>query len=87
MYASQEELLDVVRSLATQATLLRKQASLIDKSNELNKLQHIRISALEEQSDFLFKRICKIHKQIFWYLIAIIIVNLGGLIAFHMVTP
>lgn len=87
MYATQEELLDVARSLSTQATLLRQQASLIDKSNELNKLQHIRISALEEQSDFLFKRICRVHKQIFWYLIAIIIVNLGGLIAFHMVTP
>lgn len=87
MYATKEELLDVARSLSTQATLLREQASLINKSNELNKLQHIRISTLEEQSDFLFKRICRIHKQIFWYLIAIIIVNLGGLIAFHMVTP
>lgn len=87
MYATKEDMLDVARSLSTQATILRQQASLIDKSTELNKLQHARISALEEQSDFLFKRICRIHKQIFWYLIAIIIVNLGGLIAFHMVTP
>ena len=87
MYATKEELLDVARSLATQATLLKQQASMIDKSNELNKLQHIRISALEEQSDFLFKRICRVHRQIFWYLIAVIIVNVGGLIAFHMVTP
>lgn len=87
MYATKEELLDVARSLAIQATLLKQQASMIDKSNELNKLQHIRISALEEQSDFLFKRICRVNKQIFWYLIAVIIVNLGGLIAFHMVTP
>lgn len=87
MYATKEDLLEVARSLSTQATLLREQSSLIDKSTELNKLQHIRISTLEEQSDFLFKRICRIHKQIFWYLIAIIIVNLGGLIAFHMVTP
>lgn len=87
MYATQEDLLEVVRSLSTQATLLREQASLIDRSTELNKLQHIRISALEDQCDFLFKRICKIHKQIFWYLITVIIVNIGGLIAFHMVTP
>lgn len=87
MYATKEELLDVARSLSTQATILKEQASMIDKSTELNKLQHIRISALEEQSDFLFKRICRVHKQIFWYLIAVIIVNLGGLIAFHMVTP
>lgn len=87
MYATKEELLDVARSLSTQATLLKQQASMIDKSNELNKLQHIRISALEEQSDFLFKRLCRVHRQIFWYLIAVIIVNIGGLIAFHMVTP
>ena len=87
MYATKEELLDVARSLATQATLLKEQSSLIDRSTELNKLQHIRISALEEQSDFLFKRLCRVHRQIFWYLIVVIIVNLGGLIAFHMVTP
>ncbi len=87
MHATKEELLEVARSLATQAILLKEQASLIDKATELNKIQHIRISALEEQSDFLFKRLCRIHKQIFWYLIAVIIVNLGGLIAFHMVTP
>lgn len=87
MYATKEDILEVALSLSTQATILKEQASMIDKSTELNKLQHIRISALEEQSDFLFKRIYRIHKQIFWYLIAIIIVNLGGLIAFHMVTP
>lgn len=87
MYATKEDLLEVARSLSTQATLLREQASLIDRSTELNKLQHIRISALEDQCDFLFKSICRIHKQIFWYLIAVIIVNVCGLIAFHMVTP
>lgn len=87
MYATKEDILEVARSLSTQATILKEQASMIDKSTELNKLQHIRISALEEQSDFLFKRICRVHRQIFWYLIAVIIVNLGGLIAFHMVTP
>ena len=87
MYATKEDILEVARSLSTQATILKEQASIIDKSNELNKLQHIRISALEEQSDFLFKRICRVHRQIFWYLIAVIIVNIGGLIAFHMVTP
>lgn len=87
MYATKEDVLEVARSLSTQATLLREQASLIDRSTELNKLQHIRISALEEQCDFLFKRICKIYKQIFWYLIAVIVVNVCGLIAFHMVTP
>lgn len=87
MYATKEDILEVARSLSTQATLLKQQASMIDKSTELNKLQHIRISALEEQSDFLFKRICRVHRQIFWYLIAVIIVNVGGLIAFHMVTP
>ena len=87
MYATKEDILEVARSLSTQATLLKEQASLIDKSTELNKLQHIRISALEEQSDFLFKRLCRVHRQIFWYLIAVIIVNVGGLIAFHMVAP
>lgn len=87
MYATKEDILEVARSLSTQATILKEQALLIDRSTELNKLQHIRISALEEQSDFLFKRLCRVHKQIFWYLIAIIIVNVGGLIWFHMVTP
>lgn len=87
MYATQEQLLDVARGLATQATLLKEQASLIDRSTELNKIQHARISALEEQADFLFKRLCRVHKQIFWYLIAVMVVNIGGLIAFHMVTP
>lgn len=87
MYATQEQLLDVARGLATQAALLKEQASLIDKSNELNKIQHARISALEEQSDFLFKQIMKVHKQVLWYLIAVMVVNIGGLIAFHMVTP
>lgn len=87
MYATKEDILEVARSLSTQAVLLKEQASLIDRSTELNKLQHIRISALEEQTDFLFKRLCRVHKQIFWYLIAVIIVNVGGLIAFHMVTP
>lgn len=48
MYATKEDVLEVARSLSTQATLLREQASLIDRSTELNKLQHIRISALED---------------------------------------
>ena len=86
MYATKEDVLEVARSLATQATILKEQAQLIDKSTELNKLQHIRITSLEEQCDFLFNRMQRIHKQIFWYLIAVIIVNVGGLIAFHMVT-
>lgn len=67
--------------------VIEQQASMVCKLDELAKLQHIRITSLEEQSDFLFKRLCRVHKQIFWYLIAVIIVNVGGLIAFHMVTP
>ena len=38
MYATKEDLLEVARSLSTQATLLLEQASLIDRSTELNKL-------------------------------------------------
>lgn len=54
---------------------------------ELNNVQHIRITSLEKQCDFLLKHMQKTQRQIFWYLIAVIIVNVGGLIAFHMVTP
>lgn len=32
MYATKEDLLEVARSLSTQATLLREQSSLIDRS-------------------------------------------------------
>lgn len=87
MYIEIQDFANVVDTVKQQSKVIEQQASMVCKLDELVKLQHIRISALEEQSDFLFKRICRIHKQIFWYLIAVIVVDIGGLIAFHMVTP
>ena len=87
MYVEFEDFKKVVDTVKQQSVVMEKEASLVSNLDELARLQHIRINSLEDQCDFLFKRICRIHKQIFWYLIAVIIVNVGGLIAFHMVTP
>lgn len=87
MYATKEEFYTTVKTLERQAKVIESQASLVSNLDELARLQHIRITSLEEQCDFLFKQSLRTHRQIFWYLIAVIIVNVGGLIAFHMVTP
>lgn len=87
MYATKEDFVMAVKTLQQQAKATESQASLVRNLDELARLQHIRINSLEDQCDFLFKRMQRIHRQIFWYLIAVIIVNVGGLIAFHMVTP
>lgn len=87
MYVAIQDFTNVVDTVKQQSKIIEQQASMVCKLDELTRLQHIRITSLEDQCDFLFKRICKIHRQIFWYLITIGIVNIGGLIAFHMVTP
>lgn len=87
MYVQIEDFNKVVATIKQQAKATESQASLVRNLDELARLQHIRINSLEDQCDFLFKQLMKTHKQIFWYLIAVIIVNIGGLIAFHMVTP
>lgn len=87
MYVEFEDFKKVVDTVKQQSVVIERQASLVSNLDELARLQHIRINSLEEQSDFLFKRLQRVHKQIFWYLIAVIIVNVGGVIAFHMVTP
>lgn len=87
MYATKEEFYTAVKTLEQQAKVIESQASLVSNLDELARLQHIRINSLEDQCDFLFKQLMKTHKQIFWYLIAVIIINVGGLIAFYMVTP
>ena len=87
MYVEIQDFTNVVDTVKQQFKVIEQQASMVCKLDELAKLQHIRINSLEDQCDFLFKRICRVHKQIFWYLIAVIVVNIGGLIAFHMVTP
>ena len=87
MYVEFEDFKKVVDTVKQQSVVMEKESSLVRNLDELARLQHIRINSLEDQCDFLFKRICRIHKQIFWYLIVVIIVNIGGLIAFHMVTP
>ena len=87
MYVEIEDFNKVIDTVKQQAKATESQTSLVRNLDELARLQHIRINSLEDQCDFLFERICRIHKQIFWYLIAVIVVNIGGLIAFHMVTP
>lgn len=87
MYVEIQDFNNVVDTLKQQAKATESQASLVRNLDELARLQHIRINSLEDQCDFLFKRMQRLHRQIFWYLIAVIIVNVGGLIAFHMVTP
>lgn len=87
MYVQIEDFNKVVDTVKQQAKATELQASLVRNLDQLARLQHIRINSLEDQCDFLFKRMQRLHKQIFWYLIAVIIVNAGGLIAFHMVTP
>lgn len=46
-----------------------------------------RIDLLAARMNDVEEQTTRMHKQIFWYLIAVIVVNIGGLIAFHMVTP
>lgn len=87
MYVEIQDFTNVVDTVKQQSKVIEQQTSMVRNLDELARLQHIRINSLEDQCDFLFKRIYRIHKQIFWYLIAVIIVNIGGLIAFHMVTP
>lgn len=87
MYVEFEDLKKVIDTVKQQAKATESQASLVSNLDELARLQHIRINSLEDQCDFLFKRMQRVHRQIFWYLIVVIIVNIGGLIAFHMVTP
>lgn len=87
MYVQIEEFNKVVATIKQQTNAIESQASLVRNLDELARLQHIRINSLEDQCDFLFKQLMKTRKQIFWYLIAVIVVNVGGLIAFHMVTP
>lgn len=87
MYVEIQDFTNVVDTVKQQSKVIEQQASMVCKLDELAKLQHIRINSLEDQCDFLFKQMQKTHKQIFWYLIAVIVVNIGGLIAFHMVTP
>lgn len=87
MYVEFEDFKKVVDTVKQQAKATESQASLVKNLDELSRLQHIRINSLEDQCDFLFKRMQRLHKQIFWYLIAVIVVNVCGLIAFHMVTP
>ena len=87
MYVQIEDFNKVVDTMGKQTNAIESQASLVSNLDELARLQHIRINSLEDQCDFLFKQLMKTHKQIFWYLIAVIIVNVGGLIAFHMVIP
>lgn len=87
MYVQIEDFNKVVDTVKQQAKATESQASVVRNLDELARLQHIRINSLEDQCDFLFKQLMRTHKQIFWYLIAVIIVNVGGLIAFLMVTP
>lgn len=87
MYVEVEDFNKVIDTVKQQAKATESKVSLVRNLDELARLQHIRINSLEDQCDFLFKQMQKTHKRIFWYLIAVIIVNIGGLIAFHMVTP
>lgn len=87
MYVQIEDFNKVVDTIEQQTKAIESQASLVSNLDELARLQHIRINSLEDQCDFLFKQLMKTHKRIFWYLIAVIVVNVGSLIAFHAVTP
>lgn len=87
MYVEFEDFKQVVDTVKQQSVVMEKEDPLVRNLDELARLQHIRINSLEDQCDFLFKQLMKTHKRIFWYLIAVIVVNVCGLIAFHMVTP
>lgn len=65
MYVEFEDFKKVVDTVKQQSKATESQASLVRNLDELARLQHIRINSLEDQCDFLFKRICRIHKQIF----------------------
>lgn len=82
--AAQESQQSSISSLHQSTAMLTETASV--QSARIDLLV-ARVNELEKQCDFLLNQMQKTHKQIFWYLIAVIIVNVGGLIAFHMVTP
>ena len=87
MYVQIEDFNNVVDTVKQQAKATESQASLVRNLDELARLQHIRINSLEDQCDFLFKRICRIHRQIFLVFDCGYCCDVCGLIAFHMVTP
>lgn len=83
----QQSIGDVVKTLKSQAELFPKINSITDNLTTIAKLQNGRldthqaqISDLTIQIETIRQQALKMHKQIFWYLIAVIVINVGSLV-------
>lgn len=83
----QQSIGEIVKTLHSQAELFPKINSITDNLTTIAKLQNGRlevhqaqISDLTTQVEVIRQQALKMHKQIFWYLIAVIVINVGSLI-------
>ena len=83
----QQSIGEVVKTLKSQAELFPKINSITDNLTTIAKLQNGRldthqaqINDLTTQVETIRQQALKMHKQIFWYLIAVIVINVGSLV-------
>ena len=83
----QQSIGEIVKTLHSQAELFPKINSITDNLTTIAKLQHGRldthqaqISDLTAQVETIRQQALRMHKQIFWYLIAVIVINVGSLV-------
>lgn len=85
--AQQQSIGEVVKTLQAQAELFPKINSITNNLTTIAKLQNGRldthqaqINDLTTQVETIRQQALKMHKQIFWYLIAVIVINVGSLV-------
>lgn len=83
----QQSIGEIVKTLKSQAELFPKINSITDNLTTIAKLQHGRLDVheaqlrdLTTQVETIRQQALKMHKQIFWYLIAVIVINVGSLV-------
>ena len=83
----QQSIGEIVKILHSQAELFPKINSITDNLTTIAKLQNGRLDMheaqlrdLTTQVETIRQQALKMHKQIFWYLIAVIVINVGSLV-------
>ena len=83
----QQSIGEIVKTLKSQAELFPKINSITDNLTTIAKLQHGRldthqaqINDLAIQVETIRQRALEMHRQIFWYIIAVIVINCGSFV-------
>lgn len=83
----QQSIGEIVKTLKSQAELFPKINSITDNLTTIAKLQNGRLEVheaqlcdLTTQVETIKQQALKMHRQIFWYLIAVIVINVGSLV-------